>query len=201
MKKIILLITLFTFSFSIGNAQDEIRQAFSDSYQFESEEKYGAAISSLETVYETSNYIMNFRLGWLYYSKGDLLKSQSYYNNAITINPKSIEARFGYIYPTAALENWDDVINIYLEIITQAPSNTTALYRLGSIYNSRNQHAEASIYLAKVLELYPFDYDTNILMGQIELKQGNIQNAKKCFEAAMYYYPNSEELQTILKGL
>lgn len=40
------------------------------------------------------------------------------------------EPRFGVIYPTAAMGNWDIVINQYNKIIEIAPGNTIAMHRL-----------------------------------------------------------------------
>lgn len=201
MKKLLLLLSLYAIGFNVVNAQEKLRKAFSDSYTLEANEKYADAISALENVYSDSNYILNFRLGWLYYSKGDYIKSKSYYLRAINLNPNGIEARFGYIYPLAALENWDEVIGVYQEILKIDPNNTTALYRLGYIYFLRNEWAIAKNYLSKVTRLYPFDYDSNVLLGQCELKQGNIESAKKYYQTALLYYPDSEELQKIVAGL
>src|SRR3954470_18393663 len=85
---------------------DKILSAFTSSYLGESNKEYLAAILKLEDVYDANSYSINLRLGWLNYLKKEYPKSQMYYRKAMALEPKSIEARFGYVNPTAALQNW-----------------------------------------------------------------------------------------------
>ncbi len=200
MKKLAtLIIAIFTF-LSI-NAQNEITNAFSKSYEYESKSDYSNAILTLEKVYNETSYSLNLRLGWLHYSNGDYLKSQKYYKKAITLEPKSIEAMLGYIYPTSVLENWDDVLKTYKEILTIAPNNTVVNYSVGNIYFLRKNWVNAEKHLITVLELYPFDYDTNLLISKVYIAQGKIKEAKLFCERALEYNPSSIEALELMKAL
>ena len=64
-----------------------------------------------------------------------------YFSTAQKLKPYSEEARFGLILPKAALGKWDDVIQIYDNILEISPQNTVALYRLGLIYYGRKNKA------------------------------------------------------------
>jgi tetratricopeptide (TPR) repeat protein len=189
-------VTLFT------KAQDDkVIAAFSSSYLGESNKEYLAAIITLENVYDANSYALNLRLGWLSYLKKDYARSQSYYKKAIALEPRSIEARFGYVNPTAALQNWDDVLATYKDILKIDSNNTVVNYRVGYIYYYRKNYDEALKYVTKVVQLYPFDYDSNALMGAIYLGQGKILEAKKYYKIALAYNPQSKEILEVLKKL
>src|SRR5690242_11917024 len=100
LKKII-LITGLTLLFNTAMAQSTavVEAAFAKSYVAEKDNDYTAAINSLKSVYKSDSYIMNIRLGWLYYLAKQYTESISYYNKSIALMPYAIEARFGCIKP------------------------------------------------------------------------------------------------------
>lgn len=202
MRKLAITTTLVLLSafFQFAHAQS-VADAFANSYTNESNGDYAAAIKDLTAVYTESSYPMNLRLGWLYYASGDHLKSQNHYKRAIGLEKQSVEARLGYVYPTAAMENWEDVINTYEEILEIEPTNSTVNYRMGYIYFERKDLENAAKHVGRVLETYPFDYSSNYLMGQINVSQGKILEAKENLQRALYYNPTSEEVAKILKTL
>lgn len=186
----------------LAKAQDDkVIAALASSYQGETNKEYLASIVTLENVYDPNSYMLNLRLGWLHYLKKDYAKSQEYYKKAIALEPKSIEARLGFVAPTAALEKWDDVLKTYKDILAIDPNNTLVNYRVGYIYYYRKNFVEAEKYIVAVLKLYPFDYDTNALLGANYLAQGKIKEAKKYYSVALAYNPNSKEIQEVMKKL
>lgn len=58
-----------------------------------------------------------------------------------------------------------------------------------SVINSRKLYAAASKYFAKVVALYPFDYDGNHMLGWSLLFSGRKAEAKACFERALLIKP------------
>lgn len=202
MKRSTLLFVMAMAVTFLARAQDDKAvAAFSSSYKGEINKEYLAAIINLENVYDANSYAINLRLGWLQYLKKDYARSQSYYKKAMALEPKSIEARFGYVNPTAALQNWDDVLATYKDILTIDPNNTVVNYRVAYIYYYRKNYEEAQKYIVKVLALYPFDYDSNALLGAIYVGQGKIIEAKKYYRQALAYNPDSKEIQEVLKKL
>ena len=195
--KILIIATLLTSS--IVFAQNTTAEAFSKSYSFEAKKEYKKAISTLLTIKE--NYPVDLRLGWLYYLDGAFNKSKIYYKKAIGFKQKSIEARFGLVYPISAMQNWDEVIKVYDEILKINANENTVNYRLAIIYYTRKNWDKAEYYLYKILETYPFDYDTNLLLGNTFIKNGKIKEAKKVLELALLYNPQSKDVLTLLKGL
>ena len=192
------MITLLTCVITLSYAQDELVQAFSKSYELEQYKSYNQAIEQLTKNYNAASYEINVRLGWLSHLAGDFVKSSNYYKKAIELESSSIEARMGLVYPVAAMENWNKVIEIYKEVLNIDPNNTIANYRLGSIYYYRKQYSTAAGYVEKVIKLYPFDYDSAILLAQIYTSLGNIIEARALYTKALLYSPTD---QTAKQGL
>lgn len=199
MKNLLLpILTLFGASLF---AQNPSIDAFSDSYNFETEKEYTKAVDALQEVYNPTSYNINLRLGWLYYLHEEYLKSKSYYNKAIALEPKSVEAKLGLIYPLSALNNWDEVMSVYQKILDVDPHNTTSHYQLAYIYFVRKQYEKAAKHLNSVLDLYPFDYHSNALLGSVYVKLGQIKEAKSHYIKALQYDPTDDDIKAILQGL
>ncbi len=182
------------------SAQSSAELAFSKSYSFEYDTQYAKAIEAM-TVLNSDAYEVSLRLGWLYYLSKDYLKSETFYKKAIASEPSSVEARFGVVLPLAALGNWNAVLGHYLDILKIDPNNSIANYRIGYIYYSRKDYANAMVYTAKVIKMYPFDYDSNLLAGKVMMAQAKHAEAKKYFIKAIEYNPQSEEAKAALKKL
>lgn len=198
MKHVIIL-ALVVCCFS-SKAQQTSESAFAKSYSFEYETQYAKAITALSELHIES-YQINLRLGWLYYLSKDYIKSEQYYRKAVASEPASIEARFGLVLPLSTLGNWNNVLSVYLEITKLDANNSIANYRLASIYYTRKDYANATQYVSKVLKLYPFDYDSNLLTGKILMAQAKNTDAKKYFTKALEYNPQSEEAKAAIKKL
>lgn len=183
-----------------SHAQQSADVAFSKSYAFEYETQYSKAINSLTELHSDS-YQINLRLGWLYYLSKDYVRSEQCYRKAVSAEPSSIEARFGLVLPISTVGNWNSVLLVYLEIVKLDPNNSIANYRLASIYNTRKDYLNATTFVSRVLKLYPFDYDSNLLFGKILMAQAKNPEAKLHFSKALEYNPQSEEAKTALKKL
>ena len=184
-----------------GYAQTSTLNAFKKSYAAEAKKDYSTAIASYTSVYTESSYSINLRLGWLYYLNMDYLKSKTYYTIAIGINNKSIEARTGLIYPLSAMNNWDEVMKVYKDILNIDANNTSAHYQLAYIYFIRKNYKESEGHLKVVLKFHPFDYDSNALLGSVYVKMGMIQEAKEFYTKALEYNPYSTEILELFTGL
>jgi len=112
-----------------------------------------------------------------------------------------VEARFGLALPLSSLGNWNEVLATYMEIIKQDPNNSIANYRIASIYYNRKDYVNAATYITKVIKMYPFDYDSNLLYGKLLVAQSKNAEAKKYLIRALEYNPQSEEAKAALKKL
>jgi tetratricopeptide (TPR) repeat protein len=190
MKKITIT-TIFLFSVMISIAQDytKLTAAFSDSYLKEKSGKYAEAAAALKACYDSGSYEINLRLGWLTYLQGQFTESLKYYTKATELMPYAIEPRLGAVLPASSLGNWDLVIAQYNKILAIDPNNTVTLYRLGLISYDRKDYKQAYQYLEKVVNLYPFDYQSVVMLAWTNYRLGKTREAKILFNKALLYYP------------
>ncbi len=177
---------------------DKQRAAFRTSYSHENSGDYKAAVNTLKTVYDDTSYEMNLRLGWLSFKSGDFKESEAFYRKSITLRPYGIEARLGIVYPLSSMGNWTQVNTIYEEILTIDGNNTTANYRYGLLAYGKGNYNQADKLFAKVVNLYPFDYDSLIMLAWTRFKLGKSLEAKALFQKALLYNPDDA---SALEGL
>ncbi len=188
------LIANVVFSESISR-----QTAFTKSYEYEKNSNYSAAIKEVKNVYEANDYFCNIRLGWLQYLSKNYTESIKCYDKAISLKPYAIEARFGCIKPLSAIESWEKVKAHYLQILKIDPQNTTANYWLGVIYYNRKDYVNANKLFEKVVNLYPLDYDSVIMLGWTKLNLGKAADAKVLFNHALTIRPNDSSALSGLK--
>jgi len=198
-KKIITLAALLICFTAFSQSTDALHNAFVKSYIAENEKNYPVAISELKALYDPNDYVINIRLGWLNYLDKQYTISANYYKKSIALRPYAIEARFGCVKPLSALEDWEGVKNQYLEILTIDPQNTLANYWLGVVYYNRKDFQGAVKLFEKVVNLYPLDYDSVIMLAWSKLKSGKPAEAKVLFQQALIIRPNDSSAISGLK--
>ncbi|OQX97329.1 MAG: hypothetical protein B6I20_12865 [Bacteroidetes bacterium 4572_117] len=152
-KLIVFIFLIAIFSINI-NAQTAVINAFKKTYELEKQGEFKKAVKELKNVYDAKSYEINLRLGWLNYQAGVFTESVAHYQKAVNLMPYSEEAKFGLIYPKAAIGKWDEVIALYKKILVNSPNNTVASYRLGLIYYGKKDYPKAYKYFKKVVDLY-----------------------------------------------
>lgn len=175
------------------------QEAFYASYEAETGGKFAVAINELLKVYKSDDYFINIRLGWLFYQAKQHQRSEQYYRRAIRLNPYSIEARFGLVKPLSATSQWDQVKLQYSEILKIDPQNTMANYWLGVIHYNRKEFAVALKLFEKVVNLYPLDYDSVIMLAWTRLNLGKTAEARLLFQHALTLRKNDESALNGLK--
>jgi tetratricopeptide (TPR) repeat protein len=184
-----------------GQSLTAWQNAFYKSYDYEKEGNYANSIKELKKVYKTDDYFVNIRLGWLYYLGKEYAESLRYYQWAIHLKPYSIEARFGCVKPLSAMEKWEEVKIQYLAIIKIDPQNTLASYWLGVIYYNRKDYAKAANLFMKIVNLYPLDYDSVIMLAWTKLQMKKMSEAKLLFNHALTLRPNDTDALSGLKKI
>ena len=174
-----------------GNPEKkDVIEAFKQSHEYEKKGQLGKAIESLMEVYDGNSYEINVRLGWLNYFNKNYSESMVYYKKAINIMPYALESKFGLVLPAAAIEDWTTVTEQYNDILAIDPQNTLANYRLGMIYYYKPDYELALKHFEKVGNLYPFDYDTIIMIAWSSWRLGKMREAKVLFEHALMIRPD-----------
>ncbi len=192
MKKLFILLVSACFSMQLSAQSTPEQLAFKKSYTKETNSDFTGAIKDLKGVYSETSYELNLRLGWLHYSAGLFTESMAYYKKAIDLMPASVEAKFGYVYPAAAVGNWDQVKTQYENILRIDAKNSQAHYRLGLIFYGREEFDKALQHFQVGFNLYPFDYDFNLMMAWTSLKMGKMREAKVLFNKVLLLSPDDE---------
>lgn len=178
------------FILSLNANDDRLLLAFKQSYSLEAKSEYTKAITVMKDVYDENSYEINLRLGWLCYSAGQFAQSMSYYQNAINLKPYSVEAKLGYVLPASAAGNWDQVVVQYKKILEYDAQNSLVNFRLGMIYYGRKDYQTAQKYFERVVNLYPFDYDGNVMLAWSYLQMGKMREARVVFNKALLIRPD-----------
>jgi len=194
-KRITLGLLLSILVSGMVQAQSGVVEAFSKSYMFEKEGKNKEALAALKEVYNENSYEINMRLGWLAYLSGQFTESIAYYNNAISKYPLSVEARLGFVLPLSAISKWDQIISQYDKILSVDPNNTLVNYRLGVIYYEKKQYDKAESYLKKVINLFPFDHDSLLMLAWVKYQQGDYNQARLLFNKTLMAKPDDASAQ------
>lgn len=199
-KKISITVAL-TIMFGYLMAQNTAanQSVFVKSYESEKSGNYVAAIATMKTIYKADSYIVNLRLGWLSYLAKQYSEAIKYYDLAIALKPYAIEARFGCVKPLSAIESWDKVKAHYEQILKIDPQNTVANYWLGVILYNRKDYTNATKLFEKVVNLYPLDYDSVIMLAWSKLNTGKTADAKVMFNHALILRPNDSSALSGLK--
>lgn len=190
LKKLSIILIILVLSNHVFAQTESVSKIFEESYALEKNGEYKKAIEKIQTVYDADSYEINLRLGWLNYYAGFFTQSTTYYQKAIDLMPYSIEAKLGLINPLAALGNWNIVVKTYEKILELDPMNSTANYRLGSIYYGRKDYNAAFKYYEKLVNSYPFDYDSTLMFAWTNYMLGKNREAKILFNKVLLISPN-----------
>lgn len=162
---------------------DERITVFNSSISFESNGNLDSAISVIQNNYSKfeNDYLYNLRLGWLYYSSGQMEKSLGYYEKAKILVPGNIESQFGATLPLSKLDKKTELIKVYSDIIKTDSMNYTANLYIGQIYLSSGDYSKAKYHLEKSFNQYPGYFDPNLYLGWTYYYLGNKKKAKDHF--------------------
>ena len=191
LKKVIITV-LSTFIAGILNAQSDtkLQAAFAESYKAELSSNYVLSVTVIKSVYQADNYSVNARLGWLLFLAKQYTESINYYEKAARLKPYAIEVRFGLIKDYNALESWDKVKEQYEAILKIDAQNTTSLYWLGVLLYNRKEYDNAAKNFERIVNLYPMDYGSVIMLAWTKFYQGKNADAKVLFNQALLLSPN-----------
>ncbi|MFC2136213.1 tetratricopeptide repeat protein [Bacteroidota bacterium] len=190
---LITLLVLLPLVILTANSDERIK-AFTKSVELETAGNYNAALKPILEIYNdnSDNYLINLRLGWLYYLAADYSNSVKYYKRALNISDNSIEAMIGITYPYSAQDNWDNVKDMYDLILEKDPMNYTANLRMGQIYFYAQEYLVARSMFEKLFDEYPSDFEVNLFLGWTNYYLGDNSTALDYFVTALIIYPNNE---------
>lgn len=195
MKRSVIIFTFLLFPFILlqGNSDKKVK-AFSKSVEHEVKGEYNEALTSIMAVYRDNeeDYLINLRIGWIYYLLADYENSVKYYQEALRLSGSSTEALIGITYPYSAQGKWDIIKDIYNQILDKDPMNYTANLRMGQIYFYAEDYLNARRIFEKVFKELPSDFELNLFLGWTNYYLGNKSDAKIFFTTALMISPKNE---------
>ena len=183
-----------------ARAQQDQSAAFSGSYTAEAKADYAEAIAPIRAIY-TGTYEQNLRLGWLYFLAKNYTTAAAHYQKAVEQRPYAIEPKLGLIKPLNALGQLDRMLATYESILKIDPQSTQANYWTGVIYLNRKAFAPAARYFERVVNLYPFDYDSNLSLAWAYLNLGKKAEARALYTKALLIRPGDAAATAGLRRL
>jgi tetratricopeptide (TPR) repeat protein len=189
-KKRVIMIFLVMFGVS-ASAQITPSKVFETSYTKEAVGDYKGAINEIVGL-NGFDYHKSLRLGWLYYLEKNYDESIRYYEQAIKLRPKAVEALLGLCNPLEAQKKNDLLETTYKKILAIDPTNTKVNYALGNIYYYRKNFALAEKHFDLVVSLYPFDYYSNLMAGWTKYFLNKKSEAKILFNTVLIISPNDK---------
>lgn len=201
----VVLIALFTFAYTGFKYPDDNKiKVFNKSLADEKNKEYQNSLSKLLSIYEDNknDYLVNLRLGWLYYKTGKNTESQKFYNIAFELSDKkSIEALLGLTLPLSSLNSWDKVADVYKSVLALDSMNYTANLYLGQILLNKADYKNAEKYLETAYKSFPGTYDVIISYGWLKFYQKDYKSAKEFFNKALMLNANDASATEGLKLL
>lgn len=185
---------------AVAQAQTDQSAAFAASYVAEARANYDDAITPLRAVY-TSTYEQNLRLGWLFFLAKGYPSATVYYQKAVALRPSALEPRFGLIKPLNALGQVEKMLGVYEDILKIDPQNTQANYWAGVIHLNNKAYDRAARSFERVVNLYPFDYDSTISLAWTYLNQGKKAEARALYAKVLLIRPGDAAATAGLKRL
>ncbi len=198
---VLIIFCLLTHCLCFAYSSEDIYRCFKESYRYEKMGAYNDAIKALLPVYKTNPrfYLVNLRLGWLYYLSGKYRNSIKYYKKAIEINSYSFEAKLGLSLPLLAQKDWIAVERLMRQILTKDPYNYYANLRLAISLRFQNKANQAEKVARQMLRRYPTSVDFLVELGRDLLWQGKKDQAKKIFQKVLLLDPENVIARQVLK--
>ncbi len=172
----------------------EYQQSFETSYAKALNNKYDEAIAPLRKLIKKypSDYIMNVRLGYLYFLKGDFKASVDYYEKGVQIKSKAVEPYQGILLPLMGLKNYKESIKWGQRALIVDPFNYTVLSTVAYACYLNGDYKRATFYYLRLTELYPSDVTMRVGLGWSYLKAGDKMKAQKEFIQVLNLSPTNQ---------
>lgn len=200
MKLRFCVLFIFTTISLLGITPEEIKEAYSKSYNYEKIEDYENAIRALSTVVDEypNGYTVNLRLGWLYYLLGKYANSIHHYELAIKSSSYSLEAKLGYMLPLLAQNKYGEVESMAYKITSTDYYNYYANLRLAYSLRMQEKFDQAEKICNTMLSAYPTDIAFLIELAYIKVGQENTEKAGLIFWDVLVLDPENEYAKSYL---
>ncbi|MGD2167327.1 MAG: tetratricopeptide repeat protein [Gammaproteobacteria bacterium] len=173
---------------------------WAESYQYESQGDYAAAILAIAPIVEADpdHEFAVLRTAWLKYLLGDHNAAIRDYQRALEINDQSLEARLGLTLPLLAQRRWREAAAVSQEVLAAAPWNYYAHIRLLVAEEGQRQWQTLARHAATVAAHYPGDATALIYLARAQARQGNPEAARVAYQQVLERIPGHQEAAAFL---
>jgi len=194
MRKTLLALVILTLPYNTVYADVD---PWKESYRLESLFQYDAALSALNSV-SSDNELVLLRRGWLNFLKGSHSKAIEYYQKAISMNGKSIDARLGIVLPLQAQQRWREAAQNANKVLEYAPWNYHAHLRLMETEEALKEWSQLVKHADTVYQHYPTDATSLVYAARAYRKLGNNDAAKKAYKKVLELVPDHVEAKLFI---
>ncbi len=137
--------------------RSETAAAYYKSYDHERRQNYEAAIKDLSAVYgaNPNDYLVNYRMGWLYYLDRNYSEAIKHLKIALAVSPESIEVMNTIIPVYSAQADWPKVEAQSMAVLKIDFYNLTANYWYSHSLRMEKKYGPAIKVDRKMLTVYP----------------------------------------------
>jgi tetratricopeptide (TPR) repeat protein len=165
--------------------------AWQESYKQEAAGKYAQAAQALEPVLRESpnNDFALMRRAWLSYLQGRHNEALRDYNQALLLNPRSLEARLALSLPLMAQQRWKEAEVELKKVIAASAWDYTAHSRLLVCEEGLRKWNELAQHAAELAARYPSDANALVYLARGEAWQGNVKKAQAAYAQVLERVP------------
>lgn len=192
--KITAVIILFLLSFSCYAGDTMWKQ----SQRLEEKGDYEQAASVIEHAAKTDNEYAVLRYAYLKYKQGEYNDSIKYYNKAIKLNAKSLDAKLGITLPYIAQGRWRQVKVYTRQVLTKSDWDYTAHERLMMAEDGDKKWHSLGRHSGKLTTIYPTDATTLAYHARAKARLGNTPVASAAYKKVLMRDPDHAEANEYL---
>ena len=171
------------------------------SYRLEAAGKYAEASAALDSTNGRvdADFIL-MRRGWLSYLQGRYNEAVNFYGQAISRNPKSLEARNGITLPLLAQQRWREAASHARQVIGESAWDYIAHQRLMVAEEGERNWKTLAGHAAQVAERYPTDATALVYLARAHAWMGNTKAAKEAYGRVLSRVPGHIEATSYITG-
>lgn len=165
------------------------------SYQLEAQGKYVEAANVIQP-FITNTVKSEFallRIAWLNYLAKNYNSAIDRYQDAISFNPNSFDARLGVMLPLMAQSRWREAAVYAEQVLSTAPWQYYAHVRLMACEAAQLQWEKLEKHAKTVSERYPSDADSLVFLARAQANLNKTEAAKNAYQKVLEIFPENIE--------
>jgi tetratricopeptide (TPR) repeat protein len=184
-------------------AEPDVRESFAGSVRAEKALNYEEAAKCLLPLrdHPVHRYVVNLRLGWLYYLGGKHENAKSCYQAAIKALSLSYEAKLGYLLPLLAQGNYEEAETVANQVVYADRNNYYGNLRLAFALRMQKKFEQAEKVSAQMLTYYPGDTTFQLELGLTKLGLGQKDAARRLLINVLLLDPDNATAKPLMSRL